>query len=114
MDESKFDEAMRRHPDWVKELFGLDTDADFVIDSGIAYTVNSYTRPFVTTGGILLTKVSTFDGSISRREKEIVDYNRYLEDYERKLKEKYYTMEGTLNTLQESSKALDNLNQGRK
>jgi len=108
IDETKFDEVLEREPELIKELFGMDSDGDYVIDKGIAYTINTYIQPYITIGGILPVKFGTYDTTIARRTDDIDDLNRYLVDYEQQLRVKYGNMEGMLNQLEQSSRALDN------
>ncbi|MBN2444049.1 MAG: flagellar filament capping protein FliD [Spirochaetales bacterium] len=110
IDEKKLEESLIKHADWVKDLFGMDTDGDFIIDSGLAYTMDSTIKPYTDTGGLISSRTNTFDTRIKAKEKDIEEYNDYLEDYEASLKKKYVTMEGLLEQLEKSSKALDNIN----
>jgi flagellar hook-associated protein 2 len=110
IDENKLKEAVGRNPDWVKQLFGFDTDRDLVVDSGIAYQIDGYLKSYVDTGGIVSNRVSAIDGSIARKSREIESYNRHLVDYERELRRKFGVMEGALDSLQQSSQAIENFN----
>ena len=96
--------------DWVKQLFGYDSDSDLTVDTGVAYQVDTYLRAYVETGGIVANRTATLDNSIARKEREIERYNEHLEDYEAELRRKFGTMEGALNTLEESSRAIENFN----
>ncbi len=108
IDETKLDESLLRQPELIKELFGVDSDGDYIVDKGVAYTINNYMQPYISIGGIIPTKMDTYDTKITRRSDDIDDLNRYLIDYEDRLRIKYGTMEGMLNQLEQSSKALDN------
>jgi len=109
IDESQLDSAIAAHTDWIKELFGYDTDGDLVVDSGAAYALDTRLKPYVTTGGLIATRLSTLDSQISRKKTEISNYEDHLKEYEADLKYKYGKMEGALETLQKNSKALENL-----
>lgn len=110
IEESKLDSTISAHPNWVKELFGSDGDKDLIIDSGVAFSLDQYLKPYVDTGGIISSQLNSLDSKISRKNRDIAAYNRHLEDYEAKLKRKYGRMEAALDALEKSSKALDNLN----
>jgi flagellar hook-associated protein 2 len=111
IDEDKLEQALRNHPEWVEELFGRDSDGDLVVDNGVAYTVENYIKPYIVTGGIIATKISTINSQVSRKQIEIKNYNEHLEDYEAQLRRKYGLMEGMLDSLEKSSQSLRNLNQ---
>ena len=110
IDEARLEEALNRNPDWVRQLFGYDRDQDLVVDSGIAYLVETYLKSYVETGGVVSGRVSAIDGSIARKNREIEAYNEHLADYERELRRKFGVMEGALDTLEKSSQAIENLN----
>jgi flagellar hook-associated protein 2 len=93
----------------VKELFGMDTDGDLIIDSGVGVAVDTYLKAYNQTGGIISLKTDTLEEAIDKKDDEITDYQAYLEDYEQDLRVKYGSMESTLNQLQSSSSFLDNL-----
>lgn len=110
IDEEKLEQALRKHPDWVEELFGKDSNGDLVVDTGVAYTVDNYIQPYINTGGIIATKIATINSQVSRKQIEIKNYNEHLEDYEAQLRRKYGMMEGMLDSLEKSSQSLKNLN----
>jgi flagellar hook-associated protein 2 len=110
IDEPKLEESVTRMGDWVKQLFGYDKDNDLAIDSGAAYQVDGYLKAYVETGGIVATRTAGLDNSIARKEKEIERYNEHLQDYEAELRRKFGAMEGALDNLEKSSRAIDNLN----
>jgi flagellar hook-associated protein 2 len=114
IDEGKLTQALKAHPEWAKELFGNDTDGDLVVDTGVAFTVDSYLKPYINTGGIIDTRVATLNSQLARKQTEIKNYNEHLEDYEAKLRRKYGMMEGMLDALEKNSQSLKNLNQGNK
>jgi len=110
IDEAKLEETVGRSGVWVKQLFGNDTDKDLVIDAGAAFQTEAALRPYVAAGGIIPNRVAALDSSISRKGREIDAYNRHLADYEQELRRKFGVMEGSLDSLEKSSRALDNLN----
>jgi flagellar hook-associated protein 2 len=108
IDDKKLNEMITNHADWVKDLFGKDTDGDRIVDQGLGFSMDYALRPYSQVGGILATKADIYKRRIDQKNKEISDYNEYLADYEAGLKRKYAAMEGVLNSLDQSSKALDN------
>jgi flagellar hook-associated protein 2 len=110
IDEGKLEESVSRMGDWVKQLFGYDSDNDLTVDTGAAYQVDTYLKAYVETAGIVANRMATLDNSIARKEREIEQYNEHLEDYEAELRRKFSTMEGALNNLEESSRAIENFN----
>ena len=110
MNENKFDQALAAHATWVRELFGSDKDKDLIIDTGVAFSLDTYLRSYLETGGIISNRLANLDNLISRKENEIADYNEHLVEYEAELRRKYGIMEGALDSLEQSSKALENFN----
>jgi len=110
VDEAKLEESVTRMGDWVKQLFGYDSDNDLAIDTGAAYQVDTYLRAYVETGGIVANRTAGLDNSIARKEREIERYNEHLADYEAELRRKFGAMEGALDNLEKSSQAIENLN----
>jgi len=114
IDEAKLDDALATKPELVKELFGHDRDGDLIVDTGVAYTVASYVKPYVQTGGIIATRERTLDTQLKMKNREITDFNKRMDDYEQQLKLKYGKMEGAIEELQKSTQGLNNLNQQNK
>jgi len=110
IDEAKLEESVTRMGDWVKQLFGYDSDNDLTVDTGAAFQVDTYLRAYVETGGIVATRTAGLDNSIASKEREIERYNEHLEDYEAELRRKFGAMEGALDNLEKSSRAIENLN----
>lgn len=110
IDEDKLEESVNRMGDWVKQLFGYDSDNDLAIDSGAAYQVDNYLKAYVEIGGIVSNRMAALDNSIARKDREIERYNEHLEDYEASLRRKFGAMEGALDNLEKSSQAIENLN----
>ena len=108
-------EARERHrlePDAIRELFGNDTDGDLVVNTGVAYTLETLLRPYVQTGGILSNRVAGTDTLIARNAREISDYEKRLLAKEAELKRKYGMMEGALSEMEKNSQTLKNFTSG--
>jgi len=110
VDEGSLETAMRQHPEWVKDLFGFDANKDLVTDTGVAYALDTYLKPYAESKGIVSNRIGALEDQIARKNKEIEAYNHHLEDYEKELKKKYGIMEGALDSLEQSSQALENFN----
>jgi flagellar hook-associated protein 2 len=105
--------ALDTHFEAVKQLFGDDTNNDLVVDSGLAYAFDSLLKPYVETGGILSLKTGTIDrqlgtssspGSLRAR---LADYDAALATKEQQLKQKYGSMEASLNRMESTSSSID-------
>jgi len=108
IDEKKLDAALESHMDYVKNLFGTDTDGDLIIDSGVARELDSSLTPYTQTGGIFALRTSGLASKIDTTEKKIAQLDVQLADKEAVLKAKYGQMEGTLGSLQSQSSAISN------
>jgi flagellar hook-associated protein 2 len=111
IDETKLDGALKNKTDLVRQLFGNDLNGDLIVDSGVAFALDSSVKPYVQTGGVISTRLKTLDTEMTGKQREITNYQKHLEDYERELKSKYGKMEGMLEELNKSNDALKNLNQ---
>ncbi|MBN2353936.1 MAG: flagellar filament capping protein FliD [Spirochaetales bacterium] len=114
IDEAKLDNALATKPELVKELFGYDRDRDLIVDTGVAFTVDSYVKPYVRIGGVIATRLQTINTQLTRKNREMTDFKKRMDDYERQLKLKYGKMEGAIEELQKSTQGLNNLNQQNK
>jgi flagellar hook-associated protein 2 len=110
INEQVLDEALAQNFLAVKDLFGRDSDGDLVIDQGAAYMVDSFVNPYVQIGGIIAGRTSRYDGLISETTDDISDYEEYLEDYEAEQRRQFGTMEAAINSMEQSSQGLQNLN----
>lgn len=108
VDEAKLEAAIASWPDAIRELFGNDTDGDLVVNSGVAWSLETLLRPYVQTGGILPNRVAGTDTLIARSTREIGDYEKRLVAKEAELKRKYGLMESALSTLEQNSQTLKN------
>ena len=111
INEEMLDNALQTKSSNIKELFGMDTDGDLVVDTGVGYELDAFLNPYIQTGGIFTSKIGNLDTRITDTNREIEDYKEYLADYEQSLKVKYGNMEGTLNQLESNSSSLDTFNQ---
>ena len=110
INEDKLDSSLATNIEGVKDLFGLDTDGDFIIDTGAAYKAQAFMKPYTGPNGIIAYRITNLDSRIDRTERDIASYELKLEDKEAELKNKYAIMEGNINAMQQSSNSLNNLN----
>lgn len=110
INEKQLDEVLKNRMEEVKTLFGFDTDADLIIDSGVGYALDTAVNPYVQTGGIFANRTSGLDTRITNSEKRITQLDVQLASKEADLRRKYGQMEGTLNSLQNQSNSISNFN----
>ena len=111
INEDELDRALSAHFSSVKQLFGVDTDGDLIVDSGLAFSTETLVRPFVQTGGLLASNTQSLDRQISRTQEDITDYQEYLEDYEQRMRIQFGQMEAAINSLESQSREIEGLNQ---
>jgi flagellar hook-associated protein 2 len=112
IDEDRLQGALNNRTDAVRQLFGNDTDGDFVVDSGVAFSLVETLHPYLTAGGLIGTRITTIDQTAGRRERDIATLAKQLQDKEAKLERDFATMQGALNNLSRSSSAIDNFSRG--
>jgi flagellar hook-associated protein 2 len=110
INEDELDTALDNNIQTVKELFGIDSDGDLIIDNGAAYKAQEYSKPYTGTNGIISYRLSSLDSRITRTERDIANYELKMIDKEAELKSKYAIMEGNINSMQQTSNSLNNLN----
>ncbi|MDR0390150.1 MAG: flagellar filament capping protein FliD, partial [Spirochaetaceae bacterium] len=108
IDEKVLDAALASNLKPIQQLFGNDTDGDLLVDSGVAFVVESLTKPFVETGGIISLKTGTLDTQIGQEERRIQNLDRQLASREDTLRRQYGQMEGAYNRMEQMSSSLDN------
>ena len=111
IDEKKLDAALQGQLTSVAQLFGSDTDGDLIVDSGIAYGIETLTKPFVETGGIIALKTSTIDSQISQDEQRIKTLDRQLAAKEASLKSQYGQMESAYTRMESMGSSLEQFSQ---
>lgn len=104
------DKELQENQDAIRELFGMDTDGDLIIDSGIGKKLDEQLTAYTQTGGFYSTKISRLDLDIENKNDDISDYKDKLVTYEQNLRRKYGNMEALLNQLESSSNSIDNFN----
>jgi len=110
IDEKKLDTAIEQHLPAIKQLFGSDTTGDLIIDTGVAFNMDSLSRPFVETGGIISLKTGTIDSRIAQDRRRIDTMDRQLAAKEAELKAQYSKMESAFARMEQMTSSLDNFN----
>ncbi|MDR1287030.1 MAG: flagellar filament capping protein FliD [Treponema sp.] len=111
IDERALDSALETKLPAIKQLFGNDTDGDLIADSGAGYALETLTKPYVETGGIISLKTGTIDSRVSRDRVRIESMERQLAVKEAELKVQYGRMEAAYNRMEQMSASLDNFSQ---
>ncbi|MDR2374862.1 MAG: flagellar filament capping protein FliD [Treponema sp.] len=111
IDEKVLDAALETKLPMIRQLFGYDTDGDLIVDSGLAYTIENLSKPYVESGGFISLKTGTIDSRISQDQRRIETMDRQLAAREAQLKLQYGEMEGAYSRMEQLSSSLDSLSQ---
>jgi flagellar hook-associated protein 2 len=109
MDEPTFDAAVSKDLEGVKKLFGNSLDGTLIVNSGAAWSVDELLKASTQLGGFNALKISSLDGQIKDKTKEMANYNDYLARYQADLKRKYGQMEAALNSMNKNAQSLNSL-----
>ncbi|MCR5724684.1 MAG: flagellar filament capping protein FliD [Treponema sp.] len=112
IDEKKLDQSLNDNLEYIKNIFGYDSDGDLIVDSGIGFALDKQLGAWVSTGGIISNKDKTLAQRITASETTIRKLESQLANKEQQLKDKYGQMEGTLNSLQAQSNTISNFANG--
>ncbi|MDR2093927.1 MAG: flagellar filament capping protein FliD [Treponema sp.] len=107
IDEKALDGALQTKMPFIQQLFGYDTNGDLIVDSGIAYSIEAVTKPYVETGGFITLKTDTADARVNQEKQRIDTLDRQLAAKEAALKKQYSQMEGVYNRMDQMSTSLD-------
>jgi flagellar hook-associated protein 2 len=111
IDEKKFDPALEQNLGAIRQLFGSDTTGDMLIDTGIAFNLDTLARPYIETGGIISLKTSTIDTSISQDQRRITTMERQLTAKEADLRMQFSRMESAFSRMEQMQSSFENFNQ---
>jgi flagellar hook-associated protein 2 len=111
IDEKALDTALETNLSAVQQLFGYDSDGDFIVDSGVAYTFETLTKPYTEIGGIIALKTGSIDSRIAQENRRIETLDRQLAAKEAALKSQYGQMEGAYNRMERMNSSLDQFSQ---
>jgi len=108
INESVLDAALENNMQYIRQLFGSDTDGDLIIDSGVAFNLEAVARPFVEMGGIISSRTGTIDARIRGDTQRIANMDRQLEARERDLRMQFGRMESAFQQMEQMSTRFDN------
>jgi len=111
IDEKALDTAIATKLPAIKDLFGFDTTGDLLADTGIAYSIDTATKPYVESNGIIALKTGTINSRVDQENQRIQTMDRQLAAKESDLKKQYGQMEGAYNRMQQMSTSLDRFQQ---
>lgn len=109
IDETMLDDALSKNMNDVAELFGSDQNNDNAIEEGVAFASVELIHPFTITGGIASQKRKVLQRGVADNRKQISRYEERVEDYHRKIKKDFATMERSLSKLEDASSTLKGL-----
>jgi flagellar hook-associated protein 2 len=107
IDEKVLDAALQSKMPAIQQLFGLDTNGDLIVDTGIAFSMETLTKPYVETGGFISLKTGTIDTKVTQEKQRIDTLDRQLASKEAGLKKQYGQMEGAYERMENMSSSLD-------
>ena len=111
IDEKVLDAAIANNLPAMKELFGNDTTGDLIADTGVAFTLETMSRPYVEIGGIISLKTGGVDTRIVSEQRRIDTMDRQLTNREAELRAQYAQMDNAYSRMERMSGTLDNFNQ---
>jgi flagellar hook-associated protein 2 len=111
IDEKALDAALETRIPEIKQLFGFDSDGDLLVDTGIAFTLDAISRPYVETGGIVSLKTSSIDSRINQDQRRMDTLDRQLAAKETTLRVQYGQMEGAFTRMERLGSSLDTFSQ---
>ena len=111
IDEKVLDAAIAAKLPAIQQLFGSDANGDMIIDTGLAYMMDTLTKPFVESGGFISLKTGTIDSRISQDKRRIDTMERQLAAKEAALKMQYGQMEGAYNRMERMTTSIDQFSQ---
>ncbi len=94
VNEIELEKAIAENPEGVRMFFGSDTDGDNREDTGMALTVFTSLKPYISSGNnIISSKIRLEKDSIRMADERIGRHRDHLKVYEAKLKRKFGRME---------------------
>jgi flagellar hook-associated protein 2 len=108
IDEKVLDAALETKLPMIQQLFGSDSDGDLIVDSGLGFTIENLSRPYVESGGFISLKTGALDSRITQDRRRIDTMDRQLAAKEAQLKMQYGQMEGAYNRMEQLSNSMEN------
>lgn len=88
------EQKLSEDPDAVRALFASDTNFDSRMDNGVGVKILDHLKPYNQfAGGFISGKIKMLQEQIASNKDEIKDYQRHLDQYEQKLRDKFMYME---------------------
>ena len=111
INEKVLDAALENKIPAIKQLFASDTSGDLIADTGVAFNVDTFLKPFTDKGGIISLKTDTIDSRITQDKRKIDTMERQLAAKEAELKIQYSRMEAAYARMEQMTNSLDNFSQ---
>ena len=103
IDEKVLDAAIASKLPAIKQLFGSDTSGDLLVDTGLAYSIDTLTRPYTESTGLFAQKAGNMTMRIDQEKRRIETLDRQLAVKEADLKKQYSQMEGAYSRMEQMS-----------
>lgn len=107
INEAALDSALENNMPAVRQLFGMDTTGDLVINSGVAFSLDTVARPFVELGGIIALKTGTIDSRLRQDNQRLASIDRQLAAKESDLRMQFSRMESAFSQMEQTSAKFD-------
>jgi len=107
IDERALDAAIASNLPGIRQLFGMDTTGDMLVDSGVAFAVDSLMRPYTETSGLLTQRSRNLESRIVQEQRRIDTLDRQLAAREADLRRQYSQMESAFNRMEQMSQSLN-------
>jgi len=108
INEAVLDAALENNLPAIRQLFGMDTTGDLVIDSGVAFNLEAMARPFVEMGGIISLRTQTIDSRMRQDTQRLATIDRQLAAREADLRMQFIRMESAFSQMEQMSTRFDN------
>ena len=114
IDEKVLDSSIASKLPAIKELFGSDTSGDLLADTGIAVSLDTLTKPYAESNGIIALKTTTINSRVDQEKQRIQTMDRQLANKEADLKKQYGQMESAYSRMEQMTNSLNNFQQQNK
>ena len=111
IDERVLDAAIATKLPAIKQLFGLDTTGDLLVDSGVAFSIDALARPYTDSTGLFAQKTINMTSRIEQEKLRIETLDRQLAAKETDLRKQYGQMESAYNRMEQMGASFDRFNQ---
>jgi len=108
IDERVLDMALDTRLPGIRQLFGNDTTGDLLVNTGVAFAIDSLTRAHTDRSGIFAQQTNNIDSRIAAERQRVTTLDRQLASREADLRRQFSQMEGAFNRMEQMSQSLDN------